>query len=437
MDTVTLEIEPIVEKKFKATSSATLSELPQAATGRPVGSLRSKILHIVAMAFPVIAVATWFWLSNSNRVSTDDAQVDGHIGYVSSRVSGTVLEVPVDNGAFVKAGQLLAVIDSRDYQVKVDQAKAALALAESDAQAAHAAVALTRDTTRSATAQALGQLAAAESDYYRSQRSYTQASTSGIDLARSNIASAQATYNQAQADLERMRPLVAKEEISRKQFDSYTAAERVAAAQLKAAEDQLVAAQQRAEISEQEVATAQAKLEAVRSVVAQARASEQQLTVSSARATSAGAAIEQARANLNAAELQLTYTRIVAPADGEVTRKTAEVGQFTQPGQALMTIVPLHLVWVSANFKETQLARVHPGQRAEVKIDMYGRKIEGCVDSIAGATGTRMSLLPPENASGNFVKVVQRIPVRIVFDRIPDGLVLRPGMNVDVTVYTK
>jgi membrane fusion protein, multidrug efflux system len=436
MDTVILD-EPIVENKVKATFSVKLSEPSQAPTGLPVGSARSKILPVVAIAFPLIAVATWFWFSNSSRVSTDDAQVDGHIGYVSSRVSGTVLEVPVDNGAFVKAGQLLAVIDPRDYQVKVDQAKAALALAESDAQAAQAAVPLTRDTTRSTTAQALSQLAAAEAEYYRSQRSYTQASTSGIDLARSNIASAQATYNQAQTNLERMRPLAAKEEISRQQFDSYTAAERVAAAQLRAAEDQLVAAQQRAEISEQEVATARAKLEAARAVVAQARASEQQLAVTSARATSASAAIEQARANLNAAQLQLTYTRIVAPAEGEITRKTAEVGQYMQPGQALMTIVPLHLIWVSANFKETQLASVHPGQRAEVKVDMYGRRIEGRVDSVAGATGTRMSLLPPENASGNFVKVVQRIPVRIVFDRIPDGLVLRPGMNVDVAVYTK
>jgi membrane fusion protein (multidrug efflux system) len=385
----------------------------------------------------VLSAVTEFSLSTGSHVSNDDAQVDGHIGYVSSRVSGIVQQVPVENGTFVKAGQLLAVIDPRDYQAKVEQAKAALALAESHAHAAHAAVPLTRDTTQSTTAQVISQLAAAEAEYYRTQRSYTQVSTSEIDLARSNIASAKATYNQSQADLNRMQPLAAKEEISQRQFDSYVAAERVASSRLQAAQDRLVAAQQRAEISEQEVATAKAKMEAARAVVAQSHASEQQVTVMPARATSAGAAIEQARANLRAAELQLAYTRIVAPTEGEVTRKTAEVGQFAQPGQALMTIVPLHLIWVTANFKETQLADVHPGQRAEVKVDMYGRKIQGRVDSMAGATGTRMSLLPPENASGNFVKVVQRIPVRIVFDRIPERLVLRPGMNADVTIYTK
>ena len=385
----------------------------------------------------MLSAVTEFSLSTGSHVSNDDAQVDGHIGYVSSRVSGIVQQVPVENGTFVKAGQLLAVIDPRDYQAKVEQAKAALALAESHAHAAHAAVPLTRDTTQSTTAQVISQLAAAEAEYYRTQRSYTQVSTSEIDLARSNIASAKATYNQSQADLNRMQPLAAKEEISQRQFDSYVAAERVASSRLQAAQDRLVAAQQRAEISEQEVATAKAKMEAARAVVAQSHASEQQVTVMPARATSAGAAIEQARANLRAAELQLAYTRIVAPTEGEVTRKTAEVGQFAQPGQALMTIVPLHLIWVTANFKETQLADVHPGQRAEVKVDMYGRKIQGRVDSMAGATGTRMSLLPPENASGNFVKVVQRIPVRIVFDRIPERLVLRPGMNADVTIYTK
>ena len=161
------------------------------------------------------------------------------------------------------------------------------------------------------------------------------------------------------------------------------------------------------------------------------------MSVSSAQAQSAGAAIEQARANLAAAELQLSYTTITASIAGEVTKKTVEVGQIVQPGQALMTIVPLQKVWVTANFKETQLAGVHPGQKAAVKVDMYGTIITGRVHSIAGATGARLSLLPPENATGNFVKVVQRIPVKIVFDQLPQGVVLRPGMNVDATIITE
>jgi membrane fusion protein, multidrug efflux system len=436
MEAITIENEITVESEVEAVAGP----LPQplhASSGHASGSPARKILRLGAAIIVIAGAATFFWLSTRDRVSTDDAQVDGHIGYVSPRVSGSLQEVLVDNGAFVKVGQVLVRIDRRDYEVKVDQAKAALALAESNARAAYANVPLTRGTTQSTTAQALSRLEAAEAEYNRAQHAYAQASTSDIEVVRSNIASAEASYNRAQADLERMQPLAGKQEISRQQLDFYTAAEKVAAAQLKAAQDRLAAAQQRAQTSEQGVAAAKAQVEAQRAVVEQSRANEQQVTVSSAQATSADAAIQQARANLAAAQLQLSYTTIVAPMDGEVTRKTVEAGQFVQPGQALMTIVPLHAVWVAANFKETQLARVKPGQRAEVEVDMYGRNIEGRVESVAGATGSRVSLLPTENATGNFVKVVQRIPVRIVFDRIPDGLILRPGMNVDATIYTK
>jgi membrane fusion protein (multidrug efflux system) len=178
--------------------------------------------------------------------------------------------------------------------------------------------------------------------------------------------------------------------------------------------------------------------EQARAKLAESRANRQQVNVSAANARSASAAIEQARANLEAARLNLSYCVITAPVTGEVMQKAVELGQIVQPGQPLMAIVPLHGVWVTANFKETQLAKVHPGQRAEVKADMYGGKaIVGRVDSIAGATGSRTSLLPPENATGNFVKVVQRIPVRIMFDQLPPGVVLRPGMNVVATIITE
>jgi membrane fusion protein (multidrug efflux system) len=234
-----------------------------------------------------------------------------------------------------------------------------------------------------------------------------------------------------------MRPLVEKEEIARQQYDAYVAAARVAESQLRAAEERLRAVEQQANNSRQAIATAQARVEQARAELQQSRASEQQVKVTAAQAASASAAVEQARANLAAAELELSYTNIVAPMDGVVTRKSVEPGQIVQPGQGLMTIVPLHDVWVTANFKETQLKDVRPGQKAEVRVDMYGRTVEGRVDSISGATGARLSLLPPENASGNFVKVVQRIPVRIVFDHLPSDVILRPGMNVDATIFTR
>jgi membrane fusion protein (multidrug efflux system) len=343
----------------------------------------------------------------------------------------------VDSGNMVKAGQVLVRIDPRDYQVRVDQAKAALALARSNARAAQAGVPLARGTTSSGTSQAESQVANAEAEYMRAQTAYTQASTSDIAAARSRIAGDQAKHDRARADLERMRPLAAKAEISQLQFDAYVAAEKVAASDLKVDQDKLAAAEQAAQTSQQAVASARARVEAARAAVSQARAGEQQVNVSAAQAQSAGAGIQQAEANLAAAELQLSYTTIVAPMDGEITRKTVEVGQMVQPGQALMTVVPLHEVWVTANFKETQLEKVQAGMKAEVKVDMYGKTVVGKVHSIAGATGARLSLLPPENATGNFVKVVQRIPVKIVFDQLPPDVVLRPGMNVDATIITK
>jgi membrane fusion protein (multidrug efflux system) len=228
-----------------------------------------------------------------------------------------------------------------------------------------------------------------------------------------------------------------KAEISRLQYDSYVAAARVADANLRAAQDRLASAEQQAANARANVAAAQAKVAQAEAGVRASQATQGQVKVTAAQAQSAAANVQAAQAALNAAELQLSYCTIAAPIDGVVTRKSVEVGQMVQPGQGLMTIIPLHDVWVTANFKETQLKSVRPGQPADVKVDMYGTTIRGRVDSIAGATGARLSLLPPENATGNFVKVVQRIPVKIVFDSLPKNVVLRPGMNVDVTIYTK
>jgi membrane fusion protein (multidrug efflux system) len=384
-----------------------------------------------------LLVGGYFWLHGRNRESTDDAQVDGHIAPISAKVSGSVLEVLVENNMSVKAGQVLVRLDPRDYQARVDQLKAAVAVARAQATAAQAGVPLTRSTTSSGTSGAAAQVAAAQAEAERAQVAAQQAQSSGIAVARANLAQAEANNRKAQADVERMRQLAAKQEISQQQFDAYVAAAQVTAAQLHAAQEQLNAAQQTAANAEAAVQSAQARVQQARAGLEESRAGEQQVNVTAAQARSAEAGIQQATANLGAAELALSYTTIVAPVDGVVTQKSVEPGQIVQPGQALMAIIPLHDVWVTANFKETQLKDVRPGQRAEVHVDMYGTTIEGRVDSIAGATGAKMSLLPPENATGNFVKVVQRIPVKIVFDRLPQGVVLRPGMNVDATILTK
>jgi len=372
------------------------------------------------------------------RVGTDDAQVDGHLVPMASKIYGDIAEVRVDDNQPVKAGQVLVRIDPRDYQARLDQAKAALTLAESQAQAAQVGVPLTQETTQSYTSSADAQLANAEAEFDKAKTTYEKDSTAGLAFARANVDARQADNDRAQADLARMKPLVQKEEISQQQFDAYLAGARVAESELKAAKDQLTGAERGAEISKSAMLAAKAKVDQARAGVDQARANHKQVPIRQADAAAAAAAVGQAKANLEAAELELSYTTVVAPVDGVVTKKSVEVGQIVQPGQSLLVLIPLQDIWVTANFKETQLAKVRPGQKAEIHVDMYGETFTGHVDSIAGATGARLSLLPPENATGNFVKVVQRIPVKILVDPVPpDKGVLRPGMNVDATIITK
>jgi membrane fusion protein (multidrug efflux system) len=403
---------------------------------RPKSSSRK---FIILTVFLVLAgIALYLWLHSLNRVSTDDAQVDGHIIPVSSKIYGKIGAVLIDDNQQVKKGQVLVRIDPEDYQAKLDQEQAALAVAQSQSQSANAGVPLTRDTTTSDVSSADAQLSAAQADYDKARVDFERASTADIAVARSNVQSAQATADRAAADLTRMKTLVDKEEISRLEYDSYVSAASVASSGLQAAKDKLVAATQDAETKKAAVLSAQAHVAQARAGIAQATASQKQVTVRVADASSAAANIGAARANVEAAQLNLSYTTIVAPMDGMVTHKSVEVGQIVQPGQGLLMLVPLQDVWVTANFKETQLAEVRNGQRAEVKADLSGKTYPGHVDSLAAATGTRMSLLPPENATGNYVKVVQRIPVKIVLDPIPGGnQVLRPGMNIEATIFTK
>jgi membrane fusion protein, multidrug efflux system len=396
-------------------------------------------LRIVAAGAAVILIfgAVSAYAYFGRRVSTDDAQVDAHIAPIGAKVGGNISEILVGDNQVVRAGQVLLRIDPRDYQARVDQACAALTAAESQSRGADAGVPLTSATTASGTSAATAQLAAASADRERAVADYERASSSELAVARADVDAKRATAERARADLQRMEPLVAKNEISKLQFDTYIATERVAISELAASEQKLANAQKQAESSKAQVVAAEARVEAARASLAQATANRRQVEISTAQAGSASAAIQQAQAALTAAELELSYTTITAPIDGVVTKKTVQLGQIIQPGQSLLTIVPLADVWVTANFKETQLEGVRPGQRAEVHIDTYGRSFEGRVDSIAGATGAKLSLLPPENATGNFVKIVQRVPVKVTIDRAPEGFVLRPGMNADVTIFIR
>jgi len=395
-------------------------------------------LAIGGVVLLIVAAGVFLWVRSWNHISTDDAQVDGHIVPVSAKIYSNVTEVLVNDNQQVQKGQVLVRLDPRDYQAKVDQLKAAVAVAESQWQGASVGVPLIRETTQSSTSSAEAELGAVQADYEQAKADYEKAASADVAWARSNIVTAQATYDRAKADLDRMKPLVDKAEISRLQYDSYLAAARVAESELKASQDKLAGAEQNAQMKRAAMLAAQARITQSRAGVIEAQANQKQVNVRTADAASAAANVTLARANLETAELNLSYTTIVAPMDGVVTRKAVEVGQIVQQGQSLMVLVPLNDVWVTANYKETQLRGVVPGQKAEVKVDLTDKTYPGHVDSVAGATGTRLSLLPPENATGNYVKVVQRIPVKIVLDPIPGGNnILRPGMNVEATIITK
>jgi len=400
--------------------------------------LPSARIAAVLVLLIAIAAAIAAYLHFQDRVSSDDANVDGHISAIAAKISGNVVEVPVLDNQPVKTGQLLVRIDPRDLQAKVDMAKAAVLQAESQLRSAQVVVPWTDATTQSGATAAAAQLADVEAELDRARIAYEQGAGADIAYAEANIRSKQANDERARADLARMQPLVDKAEISRLQFDSYVAAARVAESDLQASREELASAQKEAAIRKASLDAAQSRVGQAKAQLETSTANRRQVAIRTADAGSASAAVVAARANLEAAELQLSYASILAPIDGVVTHKSVEVGQIVAPGQGLMTIIPLNDVWVTANFKETQLANVHPGQRAEIKVDMYGRSVSGHVDSIAGATGSKLSLLPPENATGNFVKVVQRIPVKILVDNAQQaGLILRPGMNVDVTIFTR
>jgi membrane fusion protein (multidrug efflux system) len=364
---------------------------------------------LALLVVALVAGGVLIWRYYSVRETTDDAQMDGHIDPVSARVSGTVLRVLADDNQLVKAGDLLAELDPRDYEVAVQRARADRADALANSAAASVSVPLTSTTSS-------GQLAAANAGLEAAKRE--------IDAATARVQEAQANYNKVAADLKRMTQLVQKDEISQQQYDAAVAAEGSARATLEAARAAVASAQGRA-------AQAQAQAESAHTV-------PQQIRMMRDRAGAASAEVEKYRAALAQTELNLQYTKITASVSGIVSKRNVEPGQVVQAGQPLFAIVNLDDTWVTANFKENQLKNMRPGQRVKVQVDAYGREYDGVIESIGGATGARFSLLPPENATGNYVKVVQRIPVRIRINKgqDPDHM-LRPGMSVVPTVFIK
>jgi len=431
---MSIEIEVGLERA--ANAPKVTEELPLEEPPKGLANPKAKRL-LFAGGVVVLAAIVSLFVYYHNRESTDDAQVNGHITPMASKVYGRVEQVLVDDNQAVKAGQVLVKIDPRDYQAAVDQAKAALALAESEAKSAGVDVPRTRENTESGTSSADAQLMAAQADLARAQATYEQAQTADLAWAQANIEKSRANAELGKADLARYTPLMEKGEISKQQYDAAKANADATASALRADQERLVQAQRNVEVAKAQRDAAKARVEEARAGVVSAQANVKQVSMKTADAQAKLAKVEQARAALEAAQLNLSYTEITAPVDGVATHKQVEVGQIVQAGQGLLVVVPLQNVWVTANFKETQLKNMKPGQRAEVHVDTYGKTFPGHVDSIAGATGSVLSLLPPENATGNYVKVVQRIPVKIVLDPIPpEKAVLRPGMNVDATVIT-
>jgi len=433
---MSIEIEVGLENASKvepSTEELKLEEPKRKGLANP----RTRML-LFAGAIVLLAVIIGLFLYYRNRESTDDAQVDGHITQISSKVYGRVADVLVDDNQQVKAGQVLVKLDPRDYQAALDQAQAQLALAETDAKSAGIDVPRTELNTQSGTSSAGAQLAGAQADLMRAQSTYDEARTSDLAFAQANVEKSKANAQLAQADLERYRPLMEKGEISKQQFDAAQANADATASALKADQEKQAQAQRGVDIAKAQLEAAKAHVDQARAGIVSAKADTKQVVMRQADAQGKLAKVQQVRAALEAAQLNLEYTTIVAPVDGVATHKQVERGQIVQQGQGLMVVVPLQDVWVTANFKETQLRSMRPGQKAEVHVDTYGKTFSGHVDSIAGATGAVLSLLPPENATGNYVKVVQRVPVKIVLDPIPpEQAILRPGMNVVATAITQ
>jgi membrane fusion protein (multidrug efflux system) len=383
---------------------------------------RRRSLIIVVGAVVLIVAGLFLWRYLSSYESTDDAQADIHLYPVSARISGYVTRVNVNDNQWVNKGDALVEIDPTDYQVALTQAQAGLANAEATARSLNITVPITSVNT-------VSQLQFTASGI-EDARAAISATEKQLAAAHQQVEAAQANDVKAQEDLRRYKLLVDKREISPQIYDQALAAAKASTATVAAAQANESAAQA-------SVNQAQSRLSQATANHAYAQTGPQQVSSTKARVQAAIADVQQKRALVQQAELNLQYTKIIAPVSGEVN-KTVVVGLNVEPGQQLLTVVPLDEVWVTANFKETQLKHMQVGQKAEIHVDSSDKTLHGHVDSIAGATGPLFSLLPPENATGNYVKIVQRVPVKIVLDSGENrDRRLRPGMNVVPDVYLK
>jgi membrane fusion protein (multidrug efflux system) len=384
-----------------------------------------KVALGLVVFFGVAGGAWAWWLNDRHYESTDDAQIEGHIGAVSARITGTVLGIAphIENNQFVKAGTLLLELDPNDYKAALEHARADLITQEASVRSAGTAVPVTSIA-------AFSQLKVAEAAEVEAVSSVA-AEEANLQVAQHRVELDQASWKRADRDRQRYLALVAKHEISRSEYDTRETEAQTTQQALESDLAAVMSARQKVAQARSRVAQRQAAIEGAKSAPAQ-------VADVKARVATAAGQVLQARADVHTAELNLSYTKIHAPVSGIIGRKTVEEGQRIQPGQALLAIVPVDDIWVTANFKETQLEHMRPGDQATVHVDAFNRDFSGKVESLPGAAGTLFSLLPPENASGNYVKVVQRLPVRIRFnaDENKDNL-LRPGMSVEPRVRVR
>jgi membrane fusion protein (multidrug efflux system) len=380
---------------------------------------------LIAVIVVVALVALGFWWRSTFSEDTDDAQISGHLIEVSARITGHVKAVYVKENEKVDRGAMIAELDPSDFQVAVDRAQAALASAQAAAAAASVYVPIVTVNTGS-------NLSSANADVASAQAGLSQAEQQ-MDGARARVAQAQANYTKAQSDLDRYRPLVQKDVISKQQWDATVAtadADKAAVADAEAGQ----------KAAADGIRAAREKLNEAQAMLKYAQTGPKQVAQQSARAQQALAQVKEAQATLAQAKLNLGYTRIYAPVTGIITRKSVEVDENVSAGQNLLTLVSLENLWVTANFKETQLENMRAGQSVDINVDATGKTYKGHVTQIGGATGSVLSLFPPENATGNYVKVVQRVPVRIDFNNLEQEdphHVLRPGFSVEPKVWVK
>jgi membrane fusion protein (multidrug efflux system) len=414
---------------------------------------RAVIGLAVLVALGILGWGGWAWYRSSGEVSTDDAYVEGTISPISAKVPGHVTEMLVRDNQAVRANEVLLRVDPRDYEAKRDQARATVAVAEANVRAARAELPLTRETTRSQVEEVRAALEGTRVGVRSSEsvvdetRARLEAKRAAAAASRADVTAAESAQRKARRDLERMQALMKNDYVSRRDHDDAMAALESADALLESARRKLSALEKEVQQTEAEVASkvlaieqARQRVAEMRGTLARAESQQQSVSVKTAELAKAEAQLRSAQADLAVTELNLEHTVVRAPIDGVVSKRSVEVGQIVQTGQPLMALVPLQDVWVVANFKETQLTRIRPGQRAEVRVDSFPDAVfVGSVNSISAGTGSRFSLLPPENATGNWVKVVQRVPVKILLDGTPGGnpQPLRAGMSAVVTVRLK